>query len=195
MSGINQEITTKLVQNMLEHPARYDWTLQGLGMLRTYLDSDRTLRLHVWTEAGANEGVSELHTHPWDFTSLVIAGEVINRIYIKEHGISGDKEWQEQTIKCGEGGGLVGEPAIVELSEMPITRYRDGATYSQFASQIHQSSPADGTVTVIKRVFGEDTEHAYVYFPVGAEWVTAEPRLATEDEVALITRNALEKWF
>lgn len=195
METMKDLITIKLVQNMLEHPERHDWSLQGLGMLRTYLDADHRLRLHVWTEAGANEGVSELHTHPWDFTSIVIAGEVINRIYIKELSGAGDKEWQEQTIRCGEGGGLVGEPEIVKLTEKPLERYGSGETYSQYARQIHQSSPADGTVTIIKRTFGKDTEHAYVYFPVGDEWVTAEPRPATDEEAKTICDNALGKWF
>lgn len=194
--------TTKaLVQHLLENPSGRQWTLQGLGMLRTYLDDDHAIRLHVWTTDHAAEvGASELHTHPWDFRSEVVAGVVVN----KRFGIcapdiapliSNVAQWQQQKIKCGEGGCLVGDPEIVWLTNDTPERYTDGQEYEQTAEEIHCSSPIDGTVTIIHRNFGTDTEHAYVYFPVGEQWVSAEPRPATRQEVAKITQNALDRWF
>jgi hypothetical protein len=194
--------TQQLTQSILEHPHEREWSLQGLGMLRTYLDPEKTVRLHVWTEAGANEGVSELHTHPWDFSSVVIAGEVLNQRFARKGEVPasapaniGAQKWQQQTIRCGEGGGLEGDPEEILLFALKAEHYPSGTRYRQSACEIHRSKPADGTVSIITRTFGADTEHAYVYFPVGQEWVSAEPRAATFDEVGRICKNALEKWF
>lgn len=198
-----------LVKPILENPLDRSWSLQGLGMLRTYLDEDHVHRLHVWTIDVANEiGASELHTHPWDFHSEVVAGVVCNTrfkpwpINIAGQGELPMKIWQVQKIKCGEGGCLVGEPSTVELCEGLEERYGNDkpntvypCRYEQKAGEIHRSKPLDGTVSIITRHFNSDTEHAYVYFPQDEEWISAEPRPATDDEIVKITRNSLEKWF
>lgn len=189
-----------LTQALLEDPLGREWSIQGLGMLRTYLDPNHKLRLHVWTtDHAADVKPSELHTHPWDFNSQVIAGIVHNRRYV---GMSDAQpiedpyqQWQRQTIRCGVGGGLVGTPEIVVLEERPIETYGAGDIYGQQAIEIHKSTPRDGTVTIIDRVFSDDADHAYVYFPVGEDWVTAEPRPATEDEILKICKNSLNLWF
>jgi hypothetical protein len=98
-----------------------------------------------------------------------------------------------QTIRCGEGGGLVGDPVPVILAEEPTETYREGEGYTQTASEIHRSVSENGTVTIIEREFKPDTEHAYVYFQ--GEWGTAEPRTALPEEVEKITSNALKTWF
>lgn len=197
---MNQAFTQKLlVQKLLEQPLALDWTLQGLGMLRTYLAPE--VRLHVWdpdfkfVEDG--EVASELHTHPWDFESVIIAGCVRNYRFVESDGTSeetgGAIPVKRQTIKCGEGGGLIGEPVDTFLTEQPTETYREGDTYTQEAHEIHKSLPEPGTVTIIERNFLRDTEHAYVYFK--REWVSAEPRPATTDEIHAICNGALEKWF
>jgi hypothetical protein len=55
-----------VVRSILEDPMR-QWTVQGLGMLRTYLPDNA--RLHIWNPALKFEEVSEHHTHPWDLVS------------------------------------------------------------------------------------------------------------------------------
>ena len=198
-----QSASKALTRAILENPKDHDWTIQGLGMLRTYLDPEHIYRLHVWSTAHMNPGVSTLHTHPWDFESLVVAGEVMNVRYIEltraqieeAHTTPNVATWQRQTIRCGEGGGLVGGPEDVFLQRQAGEKYIAGDSYDQKAAEVHESSPKHGSVTIIKRTFGSDTEHAYVYFPVGDEWVTAEPRPAEPDEVACICADALELWF
>lgn len=199
---------TALTKALLENPLNREWSIQGLGMLRTYLDDDHRIRLHVWTTAHAEHvKASDLHTHPWDFHSDVVAGIVTNIRYLPlpegEHGelIINAAQWQQQMIRCGEGGGLVGDPEIVWLAESAPERYGSSSRvlrpsgYEQRAEEIHRSSPEDGTVTIITRKFNSDTEHAHVYFPVGEEWISAEPRPATDEEILMICNNALEKWF
>lgn len=195
------DTTRALVQKILEKPLLFEgWTIQGLGMLRLYLDAAHKTRLHVWTTAHAAKiKASELHTHPWDFDSQVVAGVVHNTRYFElseeeAEGVSNAALWQRQKIRCGEGGGLVGAPERVFLADSPET-FKAGECYSQKASEIHKSNPEDGTVTIIERIFGADTEHAYVYFPVDEEWITAEPRPATDEEILTICGNALDRWF
>lgn len=185
-----------LVQNILENHGRHEWTIQGLGMLRTYLPGD--LRLHVWSSTAEFEDVSKMHTHPWDFESRVIAGKVVNIRFTWPDPDGGSKSpicFQRQMIRCGQGGGIVGEPEEVSLIQGHAEGYLEGSVYRQQAHEIHVSLPKDGTVTLIQRSFHEDTEHAYVYFPIGEEWVTAEPRAATPEEVERICEAALSEWF
>ncbi len=181
-----------LVRFVLDHASDYDWSLQGFGMLRLYLDDDKRFRLHVWDGRYAVPGVSVMHDHPWSFLSLVIAGEVKNcRFSLHPHGVG----YMRQVIKCGAGGGPVGEPEVVKMRGDQPEIYGVGDCYSQLANEVHVSVPMDGTVTLIERIFNDDTEHAHVFWPEGTEWVSAEPRLATEEEVRKICLGALEKWF
>lgn len=188
-----------LVKAILEHPEGHEWSLQGFGMLRTYLGADRNLRLHVWDSRFKVEGVDELHTHPWNFHSYVVAGKVINTRYEKKmigkgFAVEGDP-YHEQEILCGEGGHKTDTSRPVALrADRPETITECG-TYSQLAHEIHRSQPADGTVTIIEREFLDDADHAFVYIPMGAEWVSAEPRAASDEEVKAICSNALETWF
>ena len=193
---MKDRVIKKLVEDLLTHPERQEWTLQGFGMLRCYLSPE--VRLHVWDSRFKWPGVSELHTHPWDFNSLVVAGVVHNHRFVETiegaHQGSGQQiPRMRQTIRCGEGGGLVGDPAPVFLAEQPTETFREGETYTQEASEIHRSVPEDGTVTLVEREFREDTEHAYVYFR--GEWGTAEPRPATPEEVEAILGYSLSRWF
>jgi len=180
-----------MVRSILADPLRRQWTLQGFGMLRTYLDLDHVYRLHIWSKDHAVPNVSELHTHPWAFQSLIVGGEVCNERYEEGDG----RRYHRQLIKCGVGGCLVGEPDLVELVGKPSELYVEGDVYSQRPEEIHRSVPADGTVTLLERQFGADVDHAHVYFPEGTSWVSAEPRDATDKEVLDICGLALGKWF
>jgi hypothetical protein len=194
-----KDLTKPLVKKILENPSGFDWTLQGLGMLRTYIGSN-DLRLHVWDSRFAFPDVSTMHTHPWNFHSLIVAGEVRQVRFVNPEVIGGtppSKVFKQQEILCGVGGGPVeGQgPKIVHFSSLSEEVYREGDVYSQLAHEIHSSYPVDGTVTIIEREMLDDTEHAFVYWDVDKEWVTAEPRPATTQEIAVICQNALKSWF
>lgn len=191
-------MTKEDLQAILLHPTDHEWSLQGLGMLRTYLDPERTMRLHVWSNDAKFQDVSELHTHPWDMTSTVIVGELKQERYVPSLGDEATHMCQK--ILCGEGGGLCDVPRTVGLRMMlPEFYYGLGeggeSEYHQLWWEIHRSVPADGTCTLVEREFTADPDHAYVFWPVGEEWVSAEPRPATEEEVFAITGKALDLWF
>lgn len=182
-------ITKALTKQILEKYGAYEWSLQGFGMLRTYLTPE--LRLHVWDARFAVKDVSTVHTHPWNFVSLVVAGKVHNYRYAET--LTEGTYFAAQKIICGVGGGPVEDPKGVRLVRGMREAYGEGDTYKQNAGEIHRSDPVDGTVTIVEREFLDDTEHAFVFYQ--GEWVSAEPRAATDEEVDKITTNALGRWF
>lgn len=187
----NFGLVKELVKPIIDDPFVDDrqWSLQGLGMLRTYIGD--SFRLHIWIDDFRYPGVSTIHTHPWDFDSLVISGHVRNTRYLEaEYG----EGFRRQKILCGEGGCLVSDPEGVVLVKCETENYYPGQKYTQETHEIHESDPANGTVTIIDRSVpsGSDPDHAYVYFR--GDWVTTEPRPATEDEVMKAIEAASRMW-
>lgn len=180
-----------LVKHFLENALDFEWSIQGLGMLRLYLDKE--WRLHVWADEARTPDVSTIHDHPWGFRSLIISGAIRNVTYI-ETGVG--ESYMKQQIVCGPGGGVAALPALTALKPQFERLYKSGWSYAQTSEEIHESQPEDGSVSLIQRMFKADTEHAHVFYrhAEGVTWVSAEPRVATPDEVARITQNALSKW-
>lgn len=179
------------VRAILAHPGGHQWSLQGFGMLRLYLS--KNTRLHVWNSNFAVPNFSPIHDHPWDFSSLIIVGEIRQHRYIKLSRMMPAmcEEFLHTKIKCGPGGGPVEDRADpIYLRRGPLETYRPGDVYEQKAHELHESLPVDGTVTIISRDFLADAEHATVAWRSGP-WVSAEPRPATPAEVHGITQRAL----
>jgi hypothetical protein len=158
--------TRLLVENILRRPQGFDWSVQGLGMMRLYLSE--AVRLHIWDSSLRVPGVSAIHSHPWDL------------------GVA---------IRCGADAGPVEDIQQFELSEGVMEVYAGSAVYSQSKDEIHSSCPEDGTITLVTRTFHEDRDHAMVYWRGRGPWVDAKPRPATPEEVAAVTLRALEAWF
>lgn len=200
------EPSKHLVLKMLEKPFDYDWSWQGFGMFRLYLS--REVRLHVWAPSLATKNVTTLHTHPWHFESEVIVGKMVDHRYIFRrvfepfaNQMRGDSyvaraperpTHHEMRIVCGPSGHACAESQRdVELIHECRTVVRAGERYRLQASDIHESEPSPGTVTIIRRTFLSDTEHASVFFPYGQEWVSAKPRAATREEIRFMAESAL----
>jgi len=184
----------ELVEFILRHALDYRWTVQGLGMLRLYINP--SIRLHIWDNRIQVPDVTLIHTHPWDFTSQVIAGRLKDHIYEEIKSIEDNSfPAMKQRIQCGVGACLVGKPEYIHMKEKAIVHHSHGHLYRHFAEDIHYTEFQDGTVTVITRKFKKDTEHAYVYMPNGEPFVSAEPIEATTEQVYGITQTALSNWF
>ena len=97
-------------------------------------------------------------------------------------------------IQPGMGGGIDANTIKpVNLCYASFSTYSEGQVYSQTANMIHVSDPVDGSITYNRRHrVGEDK--AFVYW-TGEKFVTAEPRIATQEEVSTITRRSLNLWF
>lgn len=194
---LNQDqfrIMRELVKSILENPldCGREWSLQGFGMLRLYLSP--TLRLHVWSQEHVVQNVSTIHDHPWDFSSFVLSGRVDNRrLQEVPHG---KPTHFKRTIKCGPGGHAMPDETKVCLVADPLEIVRAGEAYGQLAAELHCSQPSHGAVSIIERLrpAGRDPDLATVCYPLGTEWVSAEPRPATRAEVFEITDAALSRW-
>lgn len=196
---MNNQVTKQIVKTILEKANQFEWSLQGLGMLRLYLSKE--VRLHIWDSRYAVPNVSTIHNHPWSFTSEIIAGAVINVLFRKvmplNNGQAPDyaKPYMTAVLQCGPGGCVKTEPERVMLQQYQQRVYEPGDYYEQKDFEIHQSLPRESTVTIVNRVFNADPDHASVFWPEGTNWVSAEPRTATAVEVQDITQASLARYF
>jgi hypothetical protein len=195
-------IQTALVMSILERSESFDWTVQGFGMLRTKIKDAG--RIHVWDSRLRNALVSDVHAHPWPLTSTIISGELINVRY-REVDTNSPQDvalalrhkamwFRRSLIKTGEGGGLTGESTRVLLRPEPPEIYTAGETYAQQPEEVHRTIPRDGTVTLMERPMGEPLQETVVYWPDGAEWVTAEPCPAMDRQRKMALGLALMLW-
>ena len=199
MSTSRRECFTLLratVRTILERPfAMPDWSVQGFGMLRCYLDPDKKYRLNIWDRGLMVPNVSTIHDHPWHFTSWIINGAFRNtRFNISPDPLYGNAfDWQ--VIRTGPGGGPEdGEHGTVRLIARAPEQYRTGDRYHQEAKEIHSSAFMDGTVTLNDRVRLSDSDHARVFWLTGQHWVNAQPRVADQAEILHTTQKALTLW-
>jgi hypothetical protein len=187
----------------MKTPEAFEWTVQGLGMMRIYLAPE--LRLHVWDSALKVPAASPIHSHPWDLDSLIVAGiirqvrflteeqhEKIYRCSIRE---GQGQIFSSATIQCGSNAHCVSEVQPLKLAEQPVEQYRSGSRYFQTKDEIHQSFPEDGTVTLVSRTFSEDKDHAMVCWRGAGSFVDAKPRPATPEEVRGVCERSLAAWF
>jgi len=205
LRGIQEKIIVQ-AKRILMNRREYQWSLQGFGVLRTYISED--VHLHVWDARFRVSNVSDIHTHPWDFTSFVIAGRLSNRLYVEGPPSPVCLPHMTKEILCGpiedekvrvaqfrDPGKMIHLGHVSLSSGTSDGIYEAGTCYSQKAEEIHRTSCIAGTVTVVHRTFREDREHAKVFWPVGQGWISAEPRRATEREVDEICEHSLKHWF
>lgn len=187
-------VINTFVRHMLEDPFanNREWTVQGLGMVRTYLAPDKRHRLNVWHSDFMIPNVTRVHDHPWDFWSLILAGSFRNlRFKLIEDGAT---NWWQQKIRCGEDGGKEGLAKRVCLMPDDVEYYKPGDSYHQAANEIHLSEFEDGTVTLNDRSREQPGHLANVFWPasLGCEgWITAEPRPARPSQVLKACEVAL----
>ncbi len=173
-----------LVKKILASWMDYEWSIQGFGMLRLYLPDD--YRLNIWHAKFRVPNVSLIHTHPWDFESLIVCGTLQNQRYFC---MPGDTHKYAE-IKPGPNGGLLSNSIDCRLVTQQNEIYNPGEIYHQKASEIHLSNPCNGCITINKRVrVGEDK--ALVFWESNTRWVSAEPRKATKDEAIEFVASAL----
>lgn len=190
-----------LVAKILTTPfAHSSWTVQGFGFLRTYFGpkaNPKRFRLNLWDSRFTIPNVSTIHDHPWDFKSIIVAGQFCNVRYDMEPVSCATGERSTHMfarIKCGITSTLEMEtPKPCALTARKPELYKPGDTYAQTAEEIHETLFVDGSVTLNERI--GDTEYPRVFWPVGTSWVDAKPRDATREEVHTAVTNALETWF
>jgi hypothetical protein len=187
---VNAKITKALVRNVLENPSHYEWEVQGLGMLRTYLANN--VRLHIWNDWLRIKNVTPIHNHAWDLESTIVAGSIVNIIYFIMPS-PGAVIYKRRTIDTNKG--IVLAEDTCGLREVSREYYTEGQQYNQQWYEIHQSIPSDGTVTIIERKNPRNQKTADVFGPAHLPFVSAAPREAHSAEITVVTQHALTRWF
>lgn len=180
--------TAAMVRSILMNPDGYEWSTQGFGFIRTYPHfGDKTWRLNVWHSCTRVEGVSDIHTHPWDFTSIILAGKFQNTRFTEYSDdltvmFSPSDQYYRAKLIPGIGGGLEKTADLVVLDEHETEYMGPSSVYHQRHDEIHQTTYEDGAVTLNMRVpQGEDV--ANTYWPTHVNWGDAKPRAATKREI------------
>ncbi len=185
----------------IDTPHEMEWSLQGFGMLRYYLTDDRAWRLHVWDDHYRVADVTMIHNHPWNLSSMVLSGGLVNRRYRVNYrlwGKYGDPTHWEIRILAGEDARQDGHLKAVILIPKPAEFCIVGVTakneYHQEWDEIHCTDALNGTITITHREFVNlDRDHAMSYAAHDKKWVSAAPRTATSDEVSDILGRATDR--
>lgn len=187
---MNIDMTRAFVhRNVLHRTSPEDWSVQGFGMMRTYLDPERRFRVQIWDRRLQVPEVSLIHDHPWDFQSWILSGRLYNQRYVAS--TTGD-HFYWMTIQPGEEGGPKSTPSLTRLWSVPEEMYLRGDTYHQRSTEIHKTSYMDGTVSINDRQ-NKGPDVARVFWKEG-DWVDANPRPPTRREWARTIELALLEW-
>ena len=175
----------KKIKQVLDNPFDYEWELQGFGMLRTYISKDT--RLQIWLKDFIVPGVTDIHTHPWNFESFIYQGQIKNNVFTEyslQDQVSG--EW----FQCDRCLILTGENAYVKERTPVILKPYDsiewfqGEIYFHGKDVPHRIDFVDGTITILTKLNIHEDSLAYSYVKgFNNEWVSAAPRLATKEEI------------
>jgi len=188
IGGEEVHLMRSTVAHLVERSTKEDWTVQGLGMARLRIGD--SMRIHVWSPDFGWES-DRIHTHPWSFTSFVLAGSLRQDRLVQRY--DGPAEawfttWNRSLIRCGEGGGIESAPTQVHLApEAEGELIRSGEAYRMEYSEIHATYPDEVAITLVhKHILAHvSPEHANVYWR-GERWKSAEPQPATTAEWAKV---------
>jgi len=184
---VEESLNKALVSTILQHAEDYPWRMQDIGLLGLRLDDRREFRLHVWDPTySVVDDDPPIHDHPYDFTSEIIAGEMINSRY--EVDPAGTEFTRFRYVPSDESSRIAD---TVRLSGTATT-YTEGGCYQQCAPELHDSRQQPGTVSIIRCTF-RDVPRLTVCRK-SRDWVSGQSRSATSEEVKRITSKALQ-WF
>lgn len=179
------------IKELLENPLDYEWEIQGFGMLRTYIDKDT--RVQIWHNDYKVPNVTDIHTHPWNFTSKIIQGVMRNICFVEtEHNDKSSRGTYNRCLILTGENAYVKEKTKVNLTKQTPSIYIKGTKYKHRKDVPHRTDYVNGTITVLtKKAINEDSL-AYSYTPGDSDWVSAAPRIATKGEILFFVNSALE---
>jgi hypothetical protein len=186
-------LTTALLRTILRNREQFEWTVQGFGMIRTYLDRDQRWRLNIWDNRLTTSNVSRIHDHPWSFTSFIQCGLIENRRYsfMQTYDLHLATHCYKEIV-TGPDGEDKSNVRHCEIVPKRLEFYMAGDTYSQKLDEVHETVAHTGTVTLNDRTTPTEHYTARVFWPLGTEWVGARPRPAEGIEVARACAAALQ---
>jgi hypothetical protein len=183
---MSETLSKALVFTILRHAEDFPWRMQDIGLMGLRLDDQREHRIHVW-DPSYSEGDPPIHDHPYDFTSIVIAGELTNSRYVEDP--AGDEYIRFRYSLATEDQRWSDTVQLSATSESVA----EGGEYRQLADELHASWPLPGTVTAMRCSWGEPRELT-VCLRDESSWRSGQARTATREEVKAFTAKALERF-
>lgn len=179
------------VKRVLENHRNHRWHETVDGVIATYLKNETALNIYH----GLDRANLYIHSHPFDFTSRIVTGEMRHTRYrLDPAGV--EFQFQRRRIT----GEFFGETEYCGLEAMPLETYLPGDTYSILSNEIHSVAPVDGTITLVVRDrFTSPTEFAS-YWPKGRPTQKIENgsfgvrRMAPEALVEELAKLTLKAW-
>lgn len=113
-----------------------------------FTEGEKKARLHIWP---ISENLSQgedvtVHDHIFNFTSWVLAGEIINRcLYVDRAGVPC---CVYEASYAGEKSVLVKKNEALNIMEGEVHRYSAGMRYSMCAGQLHETRPVGSSIAV-----------------------------------------------
>lgn len=154
-------------------------------------EGNRKARLHIWPiseNLSQGEGVT-IHDHVFNFTSWVLAGEIINRcVYIDG---AGKPCSVYEASYASESSVLVKKNETLNIMEGEIQRYSTGMRYSMCAGQLHETKSVDSSVAVTVLITHDvSTSHPLVIGSLsGRDMHEYHRRLLSRDELNKVISN------
>jgi len=137
----------------------------GLGFIQ--LKIDETYRLHFYSPELPSI-TEDIHNHRYDFTSRILKGRIINRVWEVEETKRGEHVIVNESCNPDISAPVLDTPCKAELVEASI--YSEGHNYQMKDDMFHQVEAPDGCITLLKR--GDYTkEFAQIVLPKGKESV------------------------
>jgi hypothetical protein len=139
-----------LIQEIALRRARFSAVRHPLGFLYAPLlrESSRALRLHIWLRDAPRPQLttSPIHDHTWQLTSLVVCGELENRII---HVYDADDPTHRIFEIRGIGSDDFLQPSerLVRFRCSAVERVRQGERYVVAAGQFHFTEVAQEITT------------------------------------------------
>lgn len=186
-----------LVGLILAQPFKFQWSVQGLGMLRLYVG--KVGRIHIWDDRLEAPNVSKIHNHSWPLRSTIIAGTLRNQRYYETYNVADPQPnlqaYFKQRAITGFKFEFQGPPVLTMLLPRGLETYGPGDVYEQSPAEPHYTDADRGTITIMERPSDGDTGQADVYWPVNETWGSAVPHPATPEQIEMVTRHAWDLHF
>lgn len=176
------EIQKDMAKRAFAFPDEFEWTQQGLGMVRAKLT--RSLRLHIWHPNFIVKEASRIHNHPWHFTSNILAGFLTNVKYSFTYDAS---QMLVHTIECGANV-HVKDTYVARIGVDQIVTYKKGDLYSMRKTEFHNTVIGDrGCISIIERDLDSwENDDADVVTNMDKPFVNARPEKLAEKRVRQI---------
>lgn len=118
----------------------------GLGFIQLKIDDD--LRFHFYTEALPSiMPVEEVHNHRYDFTSVVLKGELHYEYYMPTEG----NDHIIRTISCDPNNPAPDDAKECGLMHICSGNYKAGCTYNLNKDTFHRVWARENTITKLYR--------------------------------------------